>query len=755
MNERIEHPADETLEGWADGVLDRTEREAVGSHLERCPLCRARASEWQELLGALEALPAPEPGPALRSRVLEELRRPAPDPLVVALGQLPSLVPPAGFAGRVLARYRAERHRAERRHPFAVRLPRGLRHAAALVVLGPALGAAAILAVLLLHPLLHPGDLLGFAAWRSGELLRDVFSAGASLVPGWGGSGLSPLGAPGLLAGVLGAAWTLTALATWTLHRTLTSPYRDRPTMAARHQSSPRLPVLFLLAGTLTGTLAAAPPSLLARQAEPQTPSASATLLSSEITVSPREAALALTLGDGRTLTLVLEGGRARIDGSDAGAAPEGGVLERSWRELLGRAVAADAERLPGILLGWTPPAGLPQGSDQTAALLVERLGSTLAGITPPEPREGALRVHVGESLTIGAGEVIPGAVALFGGSLRVEGELGGDLLAVGARVEIAPGGAVAGDVRLSGGELLGDRSGIGGTVIEMAELPSPIAGASPPQPPGPAVAPPPSPGDLGDQIRREVREATRDAIAGSTRAGRDRGSSALGRIGSGFAALVQTVLTFAVLLAVGVILLRLAPGRFDGVTATVRNVPIRSGLAGMAGIVLAFPLWIVGIVLLAVSIIGIPLLVVWIPAWPLAVAASIVVGYLAVARLAGGWILRGEPRHVGRFDLSTPAGTLAAGLAVLLGAFALAALLRMAGPWFGGFHGLLLALAVAVTSLAACVGFGAILASKGGEGPGTTPEPAGIAPDPGPEVAADGGLGEGSSRAEGPASDA
>jgi hypothetical protein len=84
----------------------------------------------------------------------------------------------------------------------------------------------------------------------------------------------------------------------------------------------------------------------------------------------------------------------------------------------------------------------------------------------------GADRVVVGESLRIGADEVIGKAVAV-GGSLTVLGHVRGDAVAVGGSVTLLPGARVDGDAVAIGGtvtveegaSLEGDNVSVGGTI--------------------------------------------------------------------------------------------------------------------------------------------------------------------------------------------------------------------------------------------------------------------------------------------------
>ncbi len=58
-----------------DGRLAGPAGDEVRAHLEACPACRAELGELRETLAALDRLPAPEPSPRLRERVLAAVER--------------------------------------------------------------------------------------------------------------------------------------------------------------------------------------------------------------------------------------------------------------------------------------------------------------------------------------------------------------------------------------------------------------------------------------------------------------------------------------------------------------------------------------------------------------------------------------------------------------------------------------------------------------------------------------------------------
>lgn len=81
---------------YALGALDGEERAAFEAHLAQCAQCRAEVASFREVAGELAlAIPAGEPAPGLRNRVIAEARRVRP-----LASRLPWL---AAAAGIVLA----------------------------------------------------------------------------------------------------------------------------------------------------------------------------------------------------------------------------------------------------------------------------------------------------------------------------------------------------------------------------------------------------------------------------------------------------------------------------------------------------------------------------------------------------------------------------------------------------------------------------------------------------------------------------
>lgn len=218
------------------------------------------------------------------------------------------------------------------------------------------------------------------------------------------------------------------------------------------------------------------------------------------------------------------------------------------------------------------------------------------------------------------------------------------------------------------------------------------------------------------DSIRRLNREIRDLRMAEAARA-RPRGP--FRSISEGIGSLMELLITYTVLFGIGLAVIFFGGRRYvEGVADTARHATVRSFLVGLAGACLTIPAFVLGIIALAISIVGIPALLAWVPLYPVAVVMSILLGYLGVAHAAGeslaerrfytsDWFRRGNSYYF-----------LLTGLGVLLGLFIASSVVQMAGPWLGFFRGLFHVLGVLVTLVAAFIGFGAVLISRAGTRP-------------------------------------
>lgn len=461
-----------------------------------------------------------------------------------------------------------------------------------------------------------------------------------------------------------------------------------------------------------------------------------------QVTVSSQEAAISVEFADGGTLAVALRDGRVVIDGRDVGTFARGDGLDQAWRALLGRAMAADNGQVASLLAEWTAPSGLAGGVGRAAAALEEAFTAALGAapapeapaipaLSPAQERDllrsllarperlaelaGALarlelsnvQLHLGEDVHVAAGEVIEGTLLVVDATATVDGVVEGDVVLIDGTLVLGDEARVTGDVRWTDASIAGNRAGVGGAIREIEAI-------------GPIVA-----DDLREQLAREIR----DSLAEATRATQPRASTRAPRtrpspfrsIARGIGGLIQTAISWAILVGLGLAALYFFPRHVEIVARTARNAPGRATVVGLAGLVLAFPAWIVGIVLLAITIIGIPVMLLWLPAFPLALALAIVLGLLAVAMNLGGWVSRRQFERLEGFDTSRPAAQLGVGLGVLLSAFALAHVFEMAGSALRAFQVLVLVGGGLFVAVAGTVGLGAVILSRGGRDPSHT----------------------------------
>ncbi len=452
----------------------------------------------------------------------------------------------------------------------------------------------------------------------------------------------------------------------------------------------------------------------------------------SEVTVSGDEASLQMELSDGEEISATIAEGVVLLNGEVVGEYTAEDELEASWRALLGQAVTLDHADLPALIEDWTLPEGLRDGVRASAEVVRNRLTgafeaaalstssaepllnsntearTALRGLIQRSDRlrdlaaaiedvdSDELEIHIGETVEVQEGETVDGSLLIVDGSLQLDGMVDGDVILVGGSVDLGTDSRIAGSLRTADGEISGDRERVAGGITEVEAVAAAVAR------------------DVEEGIREGVREATANA-RGGRRNPWDSARSPFRWLGRGIAGLFQTLITFGIVFGSGLGVLYFFPRHLEVVSQTANGARGRSFLVGLAGLVLAVPLWVVGIALLAISIIGIPLLLIWIPAFPVVLAVAVGLGYLGIARNLGEWFSSKELRGFDGFDASRPAVQIGAGLVVLLAAFALANVFEMGGPLFGVFEGLLLFAAIAGTMIAVCMGLGAVILSRAG----------------------------------------
>lgn len=397
---------------------------------------------------------------------------------------------------------------------------------------------------------------------------------------------------------------------------------------------------------------------LAAQEEAPQTASA-VSILSSEISISQDAAELALELSDGSTLTLMLEAdGVVSLNGARIGAYERRDALDQAWRDLLQRAMDTPTPALADLLIGWEPPA---DGAG-IGGRLDRELEAALSSVTVSETPEPPPSADASDS------------IQRLNQRIRELEQL------------------IEDPTRLQ--QLEGLDEVQGADLEALRELRSELER------------------DLREEIRHEIRsEIQVDDWARSW-------SSPWRHITRGFGGIFSTLMTYAIMVGLGFLAVFFGRQYLEGVADTARHATLRSGLVGLAGSFLVIPAYVLGLLALAVSIVGIPLLLVFAPLFPVAVLLAAVGGYLAVAHGAGEALAERRFSGAEWFNRANSYYYVITGVGLLLMFFLAAHVVSMAGPWLGFLEGLLKFVAVMLTWAAFTVGFGAFLISRAGTRP-------------------------------------
>lgn len=187
-----------------------------------------------------------------------------------------------------------------------------------------------------------------------------------------------------------------------------------------------------------------------------------------------------------------------------------------------------------------------------------------------------------------------------------------------------------------------------------------------------------------------------------------------------GLSGIVQWAIFYAVVFGVAFATIFFGGRRYiEAVADTARTATTRSLLVGLAASFLVIPAFILGIIALAISIVGIPVLIAWIPLFPVAVGLAILLGYIGVAHAAGEALAERRFYATDWFQRGNSYYFLMTGLGLLIAPFIAVNVIRMAGPWLGFIGGIFGAIGVVVMWAALSIGLGAVLLTRGGTRPG------------------------------------
>ena len=285
--------------------------------------------------------------------------------------------------------------------------------------------------------------------------------------------------------------------------------------------------------------------------------------------------------------------------------------------------------------------------------------------------RRSGEKIRIAGSVTVDPDEVISGDVVAIGGSAHVFGEVRGEVVAIGGMVELGPNAVVRKDVTVVGGTLRRD----------------PTA-----------------------RIDGEVHEVGVGALSGVRWTPPSLATLWWGwTLGAAYA-LLATFIRVAVLCLLAAVVMLMGRDYVEQIGARAAAEPLKAGAIGFLAQVLFLPILIITIVLLVVTIIGIPLLLL-IPFALLGLGAVAIVGFTAVGyhlgRLASarmGWTTLG------------PYLTTMVGILLVVSPLLIARLIGLGGgPLFPMTIGLGL-IGVLIEYLAWTIGFGAVALARFGK---------------------------------------
>jgi hypothetical protein len=210
------------------------------------------------------------------------------------------------------------------------------------------------------------------------------------------------------------------------------------------------------------------------------------------------------------------------------------------------------------------------------------------------------------------------------------------------------------------------------------------------------------------------ISEAMQDMEGADAVGDRRGGRGPFFRLWRGIQGIISALLLGAILFGVGFAAIFFGGRQYiEGVADTARASTTRSLLVGLAAMFLIVPAYVLGMIALAISIVGIPALLLWIPLFPIAVGLAGVLGYLGVAHAAGEALAERRFSGTDWFRRGNSYYFLMSGLGLLFSLFIASRIVSITGIDF--FAATLFGIGMVVTWAAVSIGLGAVLLSRGG----------------------------------------
>lgn len=269
-------------------------------------------------------------------------------------------------------------------------------------------------------------------------------------------------------------------------------------------------------------------------------------------------------------------------------------------------------------------------------------------------------RVRIGGSVRVHADEVIHGDVVAVGGSVRVDGRVTGDVVAVAGSVRLGPDAQIDGDVVAAGG-----------TVHRAA----------------------------GARIGGEIEEVDFGFPRWS-----GRPDFYMGSVFEGIGGVVSTTAMIVFLMLLAALVYLVARGPVDRMERKILEGPWKAALVGLASQLLFLPALVLITLLLAISIIGIPLLIA-IPFALLALVIGTLAGFTAAAKALG----QGAESRFG-WAHANPYVSVFVGVGLIMAASFFGSVLGLGGGPLNAFAIALGILGFLIQYAAWTVGFGVLI---------------------------------------------
>lgn len=445
-------------------------------------------------------------------------------------------------------------------------------------------------------------------------------------------------------------------------------------------------------------------------------------VVSNQVAVSRSEASLELEFSDGATFSMSFDNGRVTADGEVLGSYESGGAAELEWRALLSDVLSLSNGPLADALERWEPDPGLGEetvllravdgtleravagvGGTATRSLAGERVGDLLEVVARSENVQAlgtaleevdleSLRIWLHQDYTVGEETSHQGSMLVVGGHLDVRGRVDGDVIVLDGTMTLRDEGAVDGDVHLIQSDLVRRGGEIDGEVLDVMR-----------------------------QLRREEnrirQEITAEVAQELGRSRRSSRTSGFARVGRAMEDILGAGITFVILGLLTLLLTRFSAERVDVVTRAVGHQPARSAVVGFAGGFLILPVYVLGIVVLAISVVGLPVLLAWLPLFPLAVLIAGFAGYVGVSQQVGRWVIEHDLPWLDWVDRNRPTHLRLLGLGTLMAPFVVGNALQLL-PFVGWTGSLVNAVGSVACVAAMLTGLGAVIVTRGGRRP-------------------------------------